>query len=210
MSKRQPKNSLSRKSKLLRQYKNILIVCEGEVTEPNYFKSLIHKYKINAANVQIIGKCGSAPMSVYSTAVELYRVSKLKGEVEYDKVYCVFDKDQHHTYQAAVESIRQKKNFEAILSDPCFEVWYLLHFMQSSKPFDKKGSKTASQQVKSEATKLLKKYAKNENDLSILHQNLATAISNAKQMESRGITNPYTNVYMIVEEIFEDHKIAIS
>ena len=209
MSRKKPKDSLSRNSKHLKQYLNILIVCEGEVTEPNYFKNLVKKYRINAANVHIVGECGSAPMSVYSEAVKLYENSKMKDEIEYDKVFCVFDKDQHPTYQAAIESIRQKKCFEAILSEPCFEVWYLFHFTASTRPFDKKGSKTASQQVKTEANKLLKKYGKNENDISILHEHITTAIKNAKQVEKMGIRNPYTNVYMLVEEILESQDIKI-
>lgn len=201
MARKKPKNILSRGSRNFEQHSHILIVCEGEVTEPNYFKGLINKFKINVANVHIVGECGAAPISVYKEAERLYEKSKLKNEVKYDKVFCVFDRDEHNSYSNAISSIKNKDCFEAIISNPCFEVWYLFHFSNSSKPFHKKGSKTASQQVKSDAGTLLNTYGKNKNDISILYDKLPTAIENAKLIAKQGHENPYTNVYKIVESI---------
>lgn len=46
------KGSLARKSKKIKKYKNsILIVCEGEQTEPNYFRS----FWISNIKVKTIG-----------------------------------------------------------------------------------------------------------------------------------------------------------
>jgi len=36
-------------------YPKVLIVCEGEKTEPYYFKSLKDQYSLNSANVEICG-----------------------------------------------------------------------------------------------------------------------------------------------------------
>jgi len=56
----------------------------------------------------------------------------------------VFDRDEHSSYSAAIEKVRQldcaKKNkertpivFRAVPSNPCFELWYLLHFVDHSR-----------------------------------------------------------------------------
>ena len=36
-------------------YERVLIVCEGEKTEPLYFKDLVSYYRLNTANVEICG-----------------------------------------------------------------------------------------------------------------------------------------------------------
>lgn len=36
-------------------YDRVLIVCEGEKTEPNYFNELKDYYKLNSANVEVTG-----------------------------------------------------------------------------------------------------------------------------------------------------------
>jgi hypothetical protein len=57
----------------------------------------------------------------------------------FDRVVAVFDRDEHHTYHAALQRVaalngRLKNDenvrvpFEAVVSVPCFELWLLLHF----------------------------------------------------------------------------------
>lgn len=59
---------LQRRKSQRAPYDKILIVCEGEKTEPNYFKELINYYKLNTANVEIDGSCGSSPEKVLKRA----------------------------------------------------------------------------------------------------------------------------------------------
>ena len=80
-----------RKAELLRRrramkapYDVILIVCEGEKTEPNYFTELKKALRLSNANVRICGR-GSDPLSVVDFAIETFR-----QEQEFDRVYCVF------------------------------------------------------------------------------------------------------------------------
>ena len=67
-------------------YDKVLIVCEGEKTEPNYFNECIQFYKLNTANVEVDGTCGSSPMSVYQRTIELCRTESRKG-VPFDRGY---------------------------------------------------------------------------------------------------------------------------
>jgi len=95
-------SSLKRARARRSPYDTALIVCEGGKTEPNYFKSLRDDLKLNTANVEITGDTGgSAPDNVVEHGLRYYG--------EYDKVFCVFDKDSHPTYQQAVDRVKCTK-----------------------------------------------------------------------------------------------------
>ena len=130
-------------------YDKVLIVCEGEKTEPNYFDELINFYKLNTANVEIDGTCGSSPKSVFERAVELYQNEEQKGDA-FDVVYCVFDKDSHGTYDETLVRIsaqNPKGVFCSAISVPCFEYWILLHFQYTTKPYHATGSSSIGNEV---------------------------------------------------------------
>ena len=57
-------------------YTKILIVCEGEKTEPHYFHGLKERYGLNSANVEIGGNASSAPSGIYDYARQRYREEK--------------------------------------------------------------------------------------------------------------------------------------
>ncbi len=119
---------LGRRKAKRESYEKVLIVCEGEKTEPNYFRELVAYYELNTANVEIDGKCGSSPKNVYKRALELYTTEENRGD-PFDRVYCVFDKDTHSTYQetlTAISSQSPKRGFFHVTSVPCFEYWLFL------------------------------------------------------------------------------------
>jgi len=101
-------------------------VCQGEKTEPNYFRSF------RVADVKILHANGD-PMQVVEYAEKAY-----VKNTEYDAVWCVFDFDSFPQFDAAIKRAEnlaaQKKPFHVAWSNECFELWYLLHFeyLQSS------------------------------------------------------------------------------
>jgi hypothetical protein len=54
---------------------------------------------------------------------------------EWEEVYCVFDRDNHYYFADAISKAqmlnarfeKKGKEFKAIPSNPCFELWFLLH-----------------------------------------------------------------------------------
>jgi hypothetical protein len=68
-------------------YDKVLIVCEGEKTEPHYFHGLRNHYGLSTANVEVCGECGPDPNSVLSFAKQRYREEKDAGD-PFDKVFC--------------------------------------------------------------------------------------------------------------------------
>jgi len=174
---------LARRKSRRDSYDKVLIVCEGEKTEPNYFNELIGFYKLNTANVEIDGTCGSSPKSVFERALEMYRKEESKGDA-FDKVYCVFDKDSHVTYEQTLTKIKaQKPNgvFYAAISVPCFEYWLLLHFKTTTKPYHATGSSSIGNEVLKDLKTVFPEYEKgNEGIFEKLSESLEYAKNNAK------------------------------
>lgn len=83
--------SLERRRQRREPYDLVLIVCEGAKTEPLYFSKLRDALRLSHVNVRICGKeCGSSPLSIVD-----YALSEFEREGEYDRIFCVFDKDRH-------------------------------------------------------------------------------------------------------------------
>lgn len=132
---------LDRKKAKRDAYACVLIVCEGEKTEPNYLRELIDHLKLNSANVEVDGRCGSSPDSIWGYAKRCCQEEVKKGDA-YDRVYCVFDRDSHTTYDAtvaAIHSAKPKGRYYVITSVPCFEYWLLLHYEFSTRPYNRTG-----------------------------------------------------------------------
>lgn len=201
MARKKSERHLGRQSKGLKLRAKVLIVCEGQKTEEEYFGYLRKKYRLSTTEVIIKEDGGSSPNSVFKDALDLYNRSLKRDQVSYDIVYCVYDRDEFSQHADVKNKIEQQANFNLIFSDPCFEVWYLFHYDALTKPFMKKGSKTASQQVKSQANKLLS--STGSNYLEYLFNNTEEAIQNAKRNAKQNISNPYTNVYELVEKLKE-------
>ena len=130
--KRNPKGAreLKREKHKRAPYDKVLIVTEGKKTEPEYFNDLKKYYRINSANIEIDGNSDSSPESVVKYGKKRYKEEHSTGDA-FDRVYFVFDKDTHLTYQQALDEIKRCKpesTFIEINSVPCFEFWFLCVF----------------------------------------------------------------------------------
>jgi len=72
----------SRKSNSKSLRKSLLIVCEGERTEPAYFES----FPLNKKVREIVG-AGANTLSVVKEAI------RLRDNSNFDEIWCVFDRD---------------------------------------------------------------------------------------------------------------------
>lgn len=186
-------------------YDRVLIVCEGAKTEPLYFKALREEYKLHTANIEVCNSPGSDPMTIIKHAKARYKEAKREGN-SFDRVYCVFDKDQHATYQSAIKELEnsQSKNiFFAITSVPCFEYWILLHFTYTTKPYYPTGCKSVADNLIDDLKQYIPQYEKNTDVFDIIKNNTSFAISNAKKVNMSAqktyTDNPSTKVVDLVE-----------
>ena len=197
---------LSRRKAKRKPYVKVLIVCEGEKTEPYYFKGIRDHYGVTSANVEISGAKGTDPASIFSFAKKRFAAEKGKGD-PYDRVYCVFDKDKHQNFPSTVESIRTanpKGVYFAILSVPCFEFWLLLHFCYTTNPYHSVPGKSACDQVISDLERYLPDYEKGCRSLfSELFARTQIARKRAAkvcvQTGEAQTDNPSTRVHELVE-----------
>ena len=198
--------SLKRRKPTREPYAKVLIVCEGEKTEPNYFNGLRDHYKLNSTNVEITGESASSPAGILKYAQQRYRKEKDAGD-PFDKVFCVFDKDSHQTYEQvlqAIGNVTPKAVFHAITSVPCFEFWLLLHFKYTTKPYYGERTNSPCQQVLDDLKKYLPKYTKGAGNIfGELQKRLKFAKDNAtRSLESACSTktdNPSTKVHELVD-----------
>jgi len=95
-----------------------LIVCEGEKTEPNYFRS----FRVPTVVIDIQG-LGKNPSSLVAEAREL------QVQEDYDQIWCVFDRDSwtEADFNSAIRDA-QAEGFKVAYSNESFELWYILHF----------------------------------------------------------------------------------
>jgi hypothetical protein len=115
-----------------------LLVTEGTVTEPTYFKALRAALRLRAIKVVVAEGDTSAPRSVVETAARLAKEQKRKkkrgtqGMSEpdgFDQVWAVIDTDAavRDGVWHEVEVIARKHHVKLAYSTPCFEFWLLLH-----------------------------------------------------------------------------------
>jgi len=97
----------------------ILIVCEGENTEPSYFK----QFKLSSATIHAVGEG-------YNTVSLVNRASHLAAQKKFDQVWCVSDKDDFRTvdFNNAI-TLARANGFMVGYSNQAFEYWLLLHFI---------------------------------------------------------------------------------
>jgi hypothetical protein len=192
-------------------YDRVLIVCEGEKTEPNYFKRLREKLRLKTANIVIVDdKSGVDPLKVVNFAIEKY-LNEYKKGYKFNRIYCVFDKDRHATYNTALKKVDISSRLKggatlyAITSVPCFEVWILLHFEYTTRPFCAAGiGASHCATVETQLKKHIPNYLKGKPDIhDIVTEKLPNALRNAKQLtdfhENSGTDNPSTNVHELIE-----------
>lgn len=117
-SQRRKEPSLERPIADLIEKPSILIVCEGENTEPSYF----NQFRIQSAKVKSVGEG-------YNTVSLVNRAFELSQQGKYDKVWCVFDKDdfKDDDFNTAIR-IAEDNNFGVAYSNQSFEYWLILHF----------------------------------------------------------------------------------
>lgn len=181
-----------------------LIVCEGEKTEPNYFRSF--RVPRDVVEIDIRG-LGENPSRLVNSAKELKE--RKEYEEKSDQVWCVFDRDSwaSEDFDGAIQ-FAEKQGFKVAYSNEAFELWYVLHF-----EFLNTGIPRGDYLQK--LNRLLgQKYQKNSETIyDELIDRQPTAIKNAenllKQYDSRTPhrNNPSTTVHLLVDAL---NKVALS
>ena len=201
MARRPPRNRIARQGPKRDQYDRVLIVCEGSRTEPLYFGEVASRYRLSTANIKVIGS-GADPRTVVREARKERDRERRRGE-KYDRVYCVFDRDEHATFQEACNEAGAS-GLQLARSWPCFEFWLRLHFGFTRQPYARSGGRSPAQNCVNEVRKLLSGYAKAVHGLFAeledrLEEAKAHAVRALADAEATNELNPSTEVHALVD-----------
>ncbi len=125
--KREAKAAKKRKVATRDKIVRFLIVCEGERTEPNYFKGLVKDRYSEVRAEEIVGEGRSTCALVKKTEEIRLRLERQR-QLRFDRVWVVFDKDDFNDFNEAI-ALANQKGYGAAWSNEAFELWYLLHFV---------------------------------------------------------------------------------
>jgi hypothetical protein len=192
---------LSRAQETRNERETLIIACEDEKSARLYFQAIFVDLRKNhaiAASSLIIAKHKHTdPCGV------LQDLQNHKGYDEFDHQWIVIDRDEErtnsggHTLENFTQAITiaKSKGIKVAYSNPCFEIWYLLHFEYRNTAIDR------DELV--EKLELNYQYAKNKLFAVVLNQDLhITAIKNAQKLHnaSQSATdNPNTTVHELVK-----------
>ena len=122
-------------SQRLPRKQSVLLLCEGKVTEPDYFRALQREYRLQSFILRFSFPGG--PTSIAQTAME--------EKHRYDHVWVVFDRDEHSGYDQAVQRCRDA-GIGVAYSNPCFELWLILHVMEMDSSLDRHAMQSRCQE----------------------------------------------------------------
>jgi hypothetical protein len=183
-----------------RKLRRILIVCEGEKTEPNYFRKLPANPEVYDS-IDVYGT-GYNTVSLINEAIRIKKLALQKRE-PYIEIWCVFDKDDFsiELFENAIK-LAGKNQIKCAYSIDAFEIWYMLHFNYYDSAFSRS-------QYKEKLSELLKEaYSKNNEEMfSLLKNRQSRAIQNAQKLYYKQCLlplweqNPVTTVFHLVERL---------
>jgi hypothetical protein len=149
------KNQYDRRANRRSIANKLLIVCEGQKTEPQYFKGIRQHKRLRTLQVTIVDASGKTnPISIINRAIAERQTLKAdKGWETGDSVWAVFDGDEHRhqdpqNWQTAIAKTKTQK-INLAITNPSFEFWYLIHFQDA---FSQMNADTALKQLRKHLT----------------------------------------------------------
>jgi hypothetical protein len=190
----EPRSSRQRNIDVFDLVPRFLIVCEGEKTEPNYFRQFRVPADIMRVEVHGVGR---------NTISLVKEVLHRMQSGEYDQTWCVMDRDDFSPgqFNTAIQ-MAERHGIKVAYSNLCFELWYVLHFAYHD------AAQTYDQYAERLSRQIKWGYLKNLPDM---YQRLlpfqAVAVRNAERLLSSyprsnpAANDPCTTVRLLVKEL---------
>ena len=208
--RRKDVRSIRRRTPFRAPRRSILIVCEGEKTEPNYIAHYKKLLGLCNVNLEICGKeCGTDPLSVVE-----YGEGRFRRDLSVDDCFCIIDRDAHdHTRLLAAQqkslslnNIHRGRRFELYVSDPCIEYWFILHSNYTRAPFVREGKNSRGEVALERLKAFWPTYEKGQTETGqFLEERFDFAFENAERAlndaKETGENNPSTSVHLLINEL---------
>jgi RloB-like protein len=205
---------LRRQSPSLAPRRKFFLFCEGRNTEPGYFNAIGRTYF--RTSIELNGGVGN-PFTIADKAVDFARKlglttgsrRRLNSFEEKDEVWAVFDRDKHPKFIEAINKCNAN-GIKIGRSNPCFEVWLILHFDCFERPDDSK-----------QVGRCLKKYCKEYDPEGRKTLDCMALMESLKDAEGRAETQlgnrckegdpygaPSTTVFQLTRRIREANEVS--
>ena len=156
MKPRRRTPNLKRKNPQLEPKRRFILFCEGEKTEIEYFEAIRRICSSTLIAVETHGGVG-VPYTIAEKAIERAKAlglaprsrRKKDSYEKRDEVWTVFDRDDHPRFDEAVRDC-EKQNVGVARSNPCFELWLILHEQDYNRPEDRYAMQKALAQLRQE------------------------------------------------------------
>lgn len=181
----------------------ILIIAEGKnVTESQYFKSFQNQH--NGYSIQMLTPGHSTdPKGMYKKISQYWKEKEL-DEKQGDIAFIVLDLDCNPDKALLIKELAKKnKSMKFVISNPCFEVWFLLHFKYSTHTY------ASSSEVIKDLRNHISNYEKNMPVAEMIADKLEVAMTNAGKLKNyfekigakwpSEACNPYTDVTIVID-----------
>lgn len=213
------RNSLMRERReAFRDARLIVIAAEGKETERIYFKELAYEYTNPSVHVHILEReekeqNNSSPEHVLKQLNDYKNQYELEAD---DELWLVVDKDRwaEAMLSRVAMKCRQEKSMHLALSNPCFELWLLLHLedVASLTPEEQKlclenrrKSKNSDPFLKVRLRQKMGSYHESEYNASTLISHVEVAIKRARLLDKNPVDRwPQTlgtRVYLLAESV---------
>ena len=204
MAKRKAQNRLN-KSNRIDSRKRIVIATEGSQTEPKYIDELKNKYR--KAHIIVLKKGTKSDLNSVLT-----RLDKERKRIERNdktEFWAVVDHDKRSIEE--LETFRQRamtKRYFIADSNPCFELWLILHFKALTEIRGLAGSAEASgcRPIETTLRQFDDSFNKSQYNPSKYITRIEQAVSNAMANEAQRIVSSSpvgTRVYKLVQSIID-------
>jgi hypothetical protein len=198
--------------------KSILILTEGEVTEPIYFRAMKAKLALATVEVEVIPQGKGDPRRLAEAALEERRKRRRDAKndkisqsqaPDFDEMWIVFDSDvpmDHGRYHDGV-AFADAKGIRCAQSTPCFEYWLLLH-KRFSMGMMSRCKDVIARLSDAIGSKYAKDCAKSAKMIPPLVDGLEVALNRAAQVRAGHVAantpspaNPSTDVDLLVKSL---------
>lgn len=132
--KRRGGKPLTRRSGRRPELRTILVFCEGVNSEPDYVKAVKRLPRVagnTALDLRIHPERGVPLTLVQMAAAHM-------SDPEVDECWCIFDVEspRPHPNLTEAKALARKNGVHLAISNPCFELWLILHFQDWSACVD--------------------------------------------------------------------------
>ena len=181
----------------------IVVVTEGAVTEPSYLRTF-YRLHGDRSSVRLVLIRGAAdPRAVVERAIKESKKLKRDPLGSRDTVWAMFDRDEHSRFAQAKDMARGN-GIRLAISNPCFELWGILHYQEYDAPLDRhECQRTLGELCPSYSSKEGKIF----DDQEVIEHNYRDAVGRAENSLTRRREegdpegNPSTTVHRLTEHI---------